>query len=833
MRFQGPMWAGAGRAARPTTEVGKAGIGLSGRCDRTLRLRPTPLMALNVKDGLAMRLTKLANRYTLAAAVALSGSAGCQKLPHIDQSKAVPHDPMGTIAAEDREVKQANFTGNLATSLPKVARPRTTENPEADEIWHMTLPEAIRIGLDNSEVVRVISLGAQGIPLGGFEPTPYATNAGAGAGAALGAGSLSTVYDPAIQETQIATALSVFDANFTTSILWGNSTTPINNSISAGVVGVGARYPLVFEQDTATFQSTLQKRAATGAVMQIQHNVSYLYSNSPANVFPSAYTTNTQLSITQPLLGGTAQNPSGLEANRASIVIARLNADASVWNFKASIMAHVRSIEQQYWSLSQQQIALWSRETAVRLGEEILRRERAELEVGRATTADVAEAEQQLENFKLNLVTSTSDVVTTERQLRNILGLPPADNRRIVPDTAPTEARLEPDWETSLAQMLAFQPDIVQQQLLVRLTELQLLLARNQLLPQLNLNALYQFNGLGRHLDQAESVAAGGGLDVINPITNLQNRTAGVNTQPQRVTDFNQWQVGLTFSMPIGFRAPLAQTRQAQYQLLRQRAFLQQIVHQSTHALSRFFLEVDSNYKQFRTAQRLRAAAQERLSAQKAFYEEGRITIDRLLDAVSQYANAIAQEAQFKTSYNTSIAALEEAKGTLLAYDNIAVAEGPSPRKAYIQAKDQRPAHGQFHVPLDGSYRPEPINGPTMADPVPDMPPLGEDFGGPKAPFPAPVGPLGPPPSPLAPTAPAGEHGSLSLDRPVPRPDSDPGVTRASAPVFGLVPMPGSSPAPGETVGELAPMTLPPLPPESSLPPLPSDSSLPELPPGG
>ena len=167
--------------------------------------------------------------------------------------------------------------------------------------------------------------------------------------------------------------------------------------------------------------------------------------------------------------------------------------------------------------------------------------------------------------------------------------------------------------------------------------------------------------------------------------------------------------------MPIGFRAPLANTRQAQYQLLRQRAFLQQIVHQTTHSLARFFLEVDANYKQFRTAQRLRAAAQQRLEAQRAFYEEGRITIDRLLDAVSQYANAIAQEAQYKTSYNTSIAALEEAKGTLLAYDNIAVAEGPSPRKAYIQAKDQRAGHGQFHVPLDGSYRPQPINGPPHA----------------------------------------------------------------------------------------------------------------------
>ncbi len=763
-----------------------------------------------------MRLTKLANRYTLAAAVALTGSAGCQRMPYIDQSKPVPHDNMGTIATEDAQVKLTNFTGSSPTAMPKVPKPRTTENPEADEIWHMTLPEAIRIGLDNSEVIRVISLGAQGIPLGGFEPTPLNTGAGAGVASSLGAGTLSSVYDPAIQETQIATALAVFDANFTTSILWGHSTTPVNNSLSAGVIPTAIKYPLIFDQDTATFQSTLQKRSATGAVLQIQHNVSYLYSNSPANVYPSNYTTNTQLSITQPLLGGTAQNPSGLEANRANIVIARLNADASVWNFKAAVMAHVRSIEQQYWSLSQQQIALWSRETAVRLGEEILRRERAELEVGRATRADVAEAEQQLENFKLNLISATSDVITTERQLRNILGLPPADNRRIVPDTAPTEARLEPDWETSVAQMLAFQPDIVQQQLLVRLTELQLLLARNQLLPQLNLNALYQFNGLAHQLDGAEAVMAGAGIQALNPLTARQNSAKGVNTLPQLYKDFNQWQVGLTFSMPIGFRAPLANVRQSQYQLLRQRAFLQQIVHQTTHSLARFFLEVDANYKQFRTAQRLRAAAQQRLEAQRAFYEEGRITIDRLLDAVSTYANAIATEAQYKTTYNTSIAALEEAKGTLLAYDNIAVAEGPSPRKAYTQAAEQRAAHGQLHIPLDGSYKPMPTNGPPLADSLPERQVPGADNDVPKAPFPAPVGPIGPPPTPTPPTVPTGEPNYLSRNNGLPQLPSDPGVSQASGR------LPTNQPGPGDDLKILPPVSLPPLPAEN----------LPMLPPG-
>ena len=54
-----------------------------------------------------------------------------------------------------------------SSSAPK---PPIASNQEAEEIWHMKLPEAIRIGLENSETVRCISTGAQKIPLGGFEP---------------------------------------------------------------------------------------------------------------------------------------------------------------------------------------------------------------------------------------------------------------------------------------------------------------------------------------------------------------------------------------------------------------------------------------------------------------------------------------------------------------------------------------------------------------------------------------------------------------------------------------------------------------------------------------
>ena len=173
------------------------------------------------------------------------------------------------------------------------------------------------------------------------------------------------------------------------------------------------------------------------------HNIIYNYSNSPTNVYPSAYTTNTQFQFTQPLLGSSPNSfnnnptPAGLEANRAPIVVQRLQADISVWRFKAEVQAMVRSIEQQYWALSQAQVQYWASETAVDLGEQILKREEAKYAVGQSALPNVAEAAEQLERFKLDFVDKTANLITTERQLRNILGLPPTDNRRIVPVHGP------------------------------------------------------------------------------------------------------------------------------------------------------------------------------------------------------------------------------------------------------------------------------------------------------------------------------------------------------------------------------------------------------------
>jgi outer membrane protein TolC len=376
-------------------------------------------------------------------------------------------------------------------------------------------------------------------------------------------------------------------------------------------------------------------------------------------------------------LGSARVDLAGVHFDNSPIVVWRMNANQSIWRFKSEVMALVRSVEQQYWNLAQAHAALASSEHAARMTTEVLALEQSEVIFHcLGGVADAAEAEERLEKMKLDAVNKTSDLITTERQFRTILGLPPADKRRIIPTIKPTEDHIVFDWDTCLSEMMEEQPDIRQQVAIVRLAELQLLFARNQLIPCLDARTVQQFIDLGPELESQQQISLTRFRQSLRPlVVGSKQWYLGLGTDREEFRSFPTWQVGLTSQIPPGGRSPLSNTRQAQYILLRSRTFEQQVVRQTTHNLARMFLEIDNSYKQFTAAQRLRSAAQTRLEAQRAYYDEGRITIDRFVDAISAYAAAVTLESQYKATYNISLAAMSEAKGTMLEDRNIVVAE--------------------------------------------------------------------------------------------------------------------------------------------------------------
>lgn len=544
---------------------------------------------------------------------------------------------------------------HIQVSLQDIAPPPIPSNPESREIWELSLSEAMGIALENSEVVRAL----------GSPQVSELVRALIGAQAIATA---QTIYTPAIFETQVEAALAAFDTSLEASIFWEQDDRP-RESFQGVFLSPG-------KFDIAAFTSSLTKRLATGGVARIGFNTDYLFVPAFA-VFdpgiggfvlrrsPAQYTPSVEFSLRQPLLRG-----AGVDVNRAPIVIARLQSDQSFWEFKQAVLSLVRSVEEAYWNLDAAHVALRSIEEVLPLASEAVRIQQRRLEAQVGIPADVGQAQTQFAEFRQQRTVALEDVLEREAILRNLLGLPPSDGRRIVPVDSPLEAPISIDWSGTVATALRYQPSVVRQRLAVRVRELQLLMARNQLLPQLDVEGLWRISGLGRELDEA--------IDLLT-----DNR-------------FTDWSLGVSMQFPLGNRLAASELQAAKLRLQNSHAFLRESAHALAHELSGIIRHLDSVYQQYE-------AGQERLQSSRQWMEGSRIrfenplaagqdrdalllALDVYLRALQAWSSASTDTSNLIAQYNIALARLEETKGTLLSSNNIVLQEDPCPsaRLRYI-----------------------------------------------------------------------------------------------------------------------------------------------------
>jgi hypothetical protein len=255
------------------------------------------------------------------------------------------------------------------------------------------------------------------------------------------------------------------------------------------------------------------------------------------------------------------------------------------------------------------------------------------------------------------------------------MGLTATDCRLIRPKDDPTLARVEFDWCEILAESIARRPELIQQRWVVKYRELELIQARNFLLPQLDVGAFYRWLGVGDDLIHADR----------NP--NIQFPAEGSDAWSELTGgNFQEWGFLLSYNMPVGFRRELAGVRHAQLRLARDKAFLEDMELDVSHGLAKSVRNLDTNFQLSQTNANRWAAAQKEVEAMETLYRGGRVALNDVLEA--QRRRAIAQAAfwQAVTEYNKAIADLHTRKGSIMEYNGICFEEGPWPQKAYWDA---------------------------------------------------------------------------------------------------------------------------------------------------
>lgn len=557
------------------------------------------------------------------------------------------------IFPEQRQI-EVRSPGQIAgPSLPVIPPPSTVSNMPPVEEWKLSIDDAIRISLENAEVVRVLA-GTEAVSSG------------------------NTIFDPAIINTQIDQNRGVFDPTIFSQNTFQRSEQP------QGFFPNGVPPDVAIDSTTQNSFGTsngISKQFAPGTVASASVNAGdqrVRASGLPLN--PQTNTT-TEVRLTQPLLQG-----AGAAVNLAPIMISRINTERSFYQLKASVQDLVSSTIEAYWNLAFAEANAWARRQQVDQGLEALERAQARLKAGLGDEGEVAQARVSYDQFRANAIGAEANLLQQEAVLRNVLGLPPSDGRRIEPVTPLTTQRLEPQWDLIRTLAEENRPDLIERRLQIENDQQQIILARNQTLPQVDIGGAYRWN-------------------------TLEGRAFGGEWLSSRPGQFTEWEYGLNLSMPLGQRTPRALLRAQELNLMRDRANLQQALHATSHRLATSVRSLAQHYDQYQAFRRTREAARINLDQQLADYMAGRQTLYlNVLQAITDWGNALSAEVDSLARYNAELARLERESGVILENHGIQFIE-----EYYASIGPM----GRFHKPV--AYPAAEAVGPNAVRPLPPV----------------------------------------------------------------------------------------------------------------
>jgi outer membrane protein TolC len=432
--------------------------------------------------------------------------------------------------------------------------------------------------------------------------------------------------------------------------------------------------------------------------------VDYDANNAPGNLIPSAWNTNVETEIRHPLLQG-----SGTQFNRIAgpfavpgiyngVLVARLNTDVALTDFEIAVRDLMSNLENAYWDLYYGYRDLDAKRKARDEALKTWRSVYALYETGRTggEAANEAQSREQYFRFQEDVQNALSGqivdgtrtgngsaggtfrasggVLVAERRLRLLMGLSPTDGRLIRPTDEPIMAKVEFDWDQASAESATRRAELRRQKWQIRRRELELIASKNFLLPRLDAVGRYRWRGFGDDLLGNEDGTLGQFNSAYGDLTN---------------GDFQEWQLGVELSVPIGFRRAHAAVRNAELVLARDRALLRDQQREVIHELADAIAEMDRTFVVAQTSfNRMIASRQQHEALLVPFEENKEVSLDLLLDAQRRVMESESRYYRALAEYAIATKNVHFVKGTLLEYDGVYLAEGPWPGEAYKDAAD-------------------------------------------------------------------------------------------------------------------------------------------------
>lgn len=382
------------------------------------------------------------------------------------------------------------------------------------------------------------------------------------------------------------------------------------------------------------FSPTARLRLRTGGSLSATWNNSYIRSKDNAGgVGIPSHTSGINLSFSQPLLKG-----GGLEVAQASQVIAERQEQVNLLNLKSTLIDTITSVIQSYRSLIQTKRAYEISKNSLERTKKLLEVNNLLIESGRMAAVERIQAEADLARGELDLRTSENSLDAARLNLLRVLDIDRNTKIDIIEDLEIEEIDLEFDKLKTIA--FSERTDYIQSKLGILNAKLNLVLAKNNKLWELELTATYD-----------------------NVLTDPSRQEVSRNLGQVSEADFA---VGLGLRIPFGDYTLAQGVSNARVSLQSQQLSLIELKDEILIGLEDQIRDINIRHEQVRLAKRSRELAEKTLEIENEKLRAGRSSNFELVSFQSALVDAENSEVDAIIANLNALTSLDQFLGTTL-----------------------------------------------------------------------------------------------------------------------------------------------------------------------
>ncbi len=394
------------------------------------------------------------------------------------------------------------------------------------------------------------------------------------------------------------------------------------------------------------YSSGIRKKTLSGAQIEFGEKIGYENSNSQWFIPELQGTARLTMTITQPLLNG-----AGKAYNSRLIVLAQIDAQSGRDHVSKDLQTLMLDVYQVYWDLHLQRALLLQKRRLYERGVEICRELEARRDID-AVGGQLARARAAVASRYAAVIRQETLLLDADAKLRTLINDPQLLVNRcqeLIPMQRPLRSPCPLSFQDSLIVALNHRPEINEARAELRAACVRQEVAKNELLPVLNVILMTYVSGLE------------GDVDI--------GRALGDQFTLGRPT----YSTGMTFEYPLGNRTARAKYHRRQLEIL-------QLTSQLAATTSNVRLEVETAVREITTCYRemlCQAHAvigneteieylKSRWDASLDEQRSSSVLLDDLLNAHDRLARSEGLYAAALVGYNQGFAKLNQATGTLV-----------------------------------------------------------------------------------------------------------------------------------------------------------------------